>query len=243
MNKIIYILIFAITLSTCSTKQPFKIDYSKTPKNSKELIALVNSKNKNIEWLSLKGKINFVKENQDITLSINIKHRKDSVIWLSISAPFGIEIIRAQLTPDSIYFVNRTKKTWLVEPSNHIKEILKYDIDFKKFQDMITASPRILKNKYKIKTKDEGFTLTSEFYNYLVSKDFRVKNANFIDGENRVNFSYASSDNTEGFPKQFSLKVNSQEQFEANLIYTKVVINTPLKILFKIPKSYVEHKK
>lgn len=242
MNKLIYILIFAITFSSCSTKRPSNIDYSKTPKNSKELISMINSKNKNIEWLSLKGKINVVRENQDITLSVNIKHRKDSVIWLSISAPFGVEIIRAQVTPDSIYFVNRAKKTWFVEPSNQIKEILKYDIGFKSFQDMITASPRILKNKYKIKTKDDGFALTSEFYNYLVSKDFRVKNVNFIDGENSVSFSYASSDNTEGFPKQFSLKVNSQERFEANLTYTKVVINTSQNILFKIPKSYVEQK-
>jgi len=242
MNKFISILIFAITLSSCSTKQLSNIYYSKTPKNSNELISMVNSKNKNIEWLSLKGKINVVKENQDITLNVNIKHRKDSVIWLSIIAPFGIEIIRAQITPDSIYFVNRTKKTWFVEPSNHIKEILKYDIGFENLQYMITANPIILKNKYKLESQDEGFALTSEFYNYLVSKDFRIKNANFIDGENRVNFSYASSDNTEGFPKQFSLKVNAQEQFEANLTYSKVVINTPQKISFKIPKSYVEQK-
>ena len=138
--------------------------------------------------------------------------------------------------------MNRTKKTWFVEPSNHIKEILKYDIDFENFQDMITANPRILKNKYKIESQDEGFTLTSELYNYLVSKDFRIKNANFIDGENRFNFSYASADNTEGFPKHFSLKLNSKEQFEANLTYSKVVINTPQKISFKIPKSYVEQK-
>ena len=242
MNKFIYILIFALTLSSCSTKQPSNNNYSKTPKNSKELISMVNSKNKNIEWLSLKGKINIVKENQNITLSVNIKHRKDSVIWLSISAPFGIEIIRAQATPDSIYFLNRTKKTWFVEPSNQIKNFLKYEISFENFQDMITANPIILKNKYKIKIQDEGFALTSEFCNYLVSKDFRIKNANFIDGENRVNFSYASADNTESFPAQFSLKVNSQEQFEANLTYSKVVINTPLKISFKIPKSYVEQK-
>ena len=242
MNKFIYILIFALTLSSCSTKQPPNNDYSKTPKNSKELISMVNSKNKNIEWLSLRGKINVVKENQDITLSVNIKHRKDSVIWLSISAPFGIEIIRAQATPDSIYFLNRTKKTWFIEPLNQIKEILKHEISFENFQDMITANPIILKNKYKIKIQDEGFALTSEFCDYLVSKDFRIKNANFIDGENRVNFSYASVDNTESFPTQFSLKVNSQEQFEANLTYSKVVINTTLKISFKIPKSYVEQK-
>ena len=104
--------------------------------------------------------------------------------------------------------MNRTKKTWFVEPSNHIKEILKYDIGFENLQDMITANPIILKNKYKIKTQDEGFALTSEFYNYLVSKDFRIKNANFIDGENRTNFSYTSSFNAAGLLTQFSLKVN-----------------------------------
>ena len=242
MSKFIPILFFALTLNSCSTKQLSNSVYSKTPKNSKELISIVNSQNKNIEWLSLKGKINLVKENKDITLSLNIKHRKDSVIWLSISAPFGIEIIRAQVTSDSIYFINRAKKTWFVESSNHIKEILKHDIGFENLQDMITANPRIIKNKYKLESQDDGFVLTSELYNYLVSKDFRIKNANFIDGESRVSFSYASTDNTESFPKHFFLKVNSKEKFEASLIYSKVVINIPQKISFKIPQSYVEQK-
>lgn len=242
MNKFIYILIFALALSSCGTKKPTNIDYTSTPQNSKDLISIVNSKNKDIEWLSLKGKIDVVKENLDITLSVNIKHRRDSIIWVSVSAPLGIEVIRAQVTADSIYFLNRTKKTWLVEPLHRIKEILKYDFGFEKLQEMITANPRIIKKKYKIKNTDEGFALNSELYTYFISKDFRVKSANVIYGDNRVKFTYASFENTEGFPKKFSLKVNSQEQFEANLSYTKVVINTPQKISFKIPKSYVEQK-
>ena len=242
MNKLISILIFALTLCSCSTQQLSSIDYSIAPKNSNELITMVNSKYKNIEWLSLKGKINLIKENQHITLGVNIKHRKDSVIWISISAPFGIEIIRAQATCDSIYFLNRTKKSWLIKPSNYIKEILVHDIDFENLQNIITAKPIILKKKYKLEIQDEGFALTSEFYNYLVSKDFRIKNVSLVNGENMVSFSYNSNDNNESFPKQLSLKVNSQEQFEANLSYSKVVIDTPLKISFKIPKSYVEQR-
>ena len=32
--------------------------------------------------------------------------RKDSIIWISIRAPLGIELFRAAMTPDSIYFMN-----------------------------------------------------------------------------------------------------------------------------------------
>ena len=68
-------------------------------------------------------------------LSINIKNRKDSIIWLSASGPFGIEIIRAQLTPDSIYFVNRINKTYLIKPASHVKGFIKSELSFYDLQN------------------------------------------------------------------------------------------------------------
>ena len=106
------------------------MDYSKAPKNAKELIAQVISKNKIPEQLSLKGKINLIKDEKDITLKINIKYRKDSLIWASISAPFDIELFRVMITKDSVYYLNRTNKTFFIRPIIQIKTFLKTDISF-----------------------------------------------------------------------------------------------------------------
>ena len=78
MNKLLSYFFLILILSSCSTKLTV-VDYSVAPKNAKELIARVNSKNKTPEWLALKGKVNLIKDERDITLNINIKFRKDSV--------------------------------------------------------------------------------------------------------------------------------------------------------------------
>ena len=86
MNKLFSYLFLILILSSCSIKVR-ESDYSKAPKNTKELIAKVISKNKIPERLSLTGKVNLIKNEKDITLNINIKCRKDSLIWVSVSTP------------------------------------------------------------------------------------------------------------------------------------------------------------
>ena len=49
-------------------------------------------------------------------LSGQLRMRKDSIVWLSVTATFGIEVIRAKVSNDSVWVVNRLEKTYLAEP-------------------------------------------------------------------------------------------------------------------------------
>jgi hypothetical protein len=242
MNKLFSYLFLILILTSCSIKVT-KIDYAKAPKNAKELIERVVSKNKIPEWLSLKGKVNLIKDEKDITLNINIKCRKDSLIWASLSAPFGIELFRTMLTKDSVYYLNRTNKTFFVKPITHISSFLKAHISFNEIQEMITANPRVLKKAYAFHIIENTFELNAKQIFYKVSAEFyRVLNASIIDGENELSYEFSSfiSENEFIFPKQFSISVRSSENFEATLDYSKIVFNEKQKLPFKIPSSYVE---
>ena len=242
MNKLFSYLFLILILTSCSIKVR-KIDSAKAPKNAKELIERVISKNKIPEWLSLKGKINLIKDEKDITLNINIKCRKDSLIWASVSAPFGIELFRTMLTKDSVYYLNRTNKTFFVKPIIHIKTFLKADISFDEIQEMITANPRVLKKEYTFHIIENTFELKTKQVFYKVSADFyRILNANILNGENELNYEFSSFTNQNEFifPKRFLISVRSYENFEATLDYSKIVFNETQKLPFKIPSSYVE---
>jgi hypothetical protein len=242
MNKLFSYLFLILILTSCSIKVR-KIDSTKAPKNAKELIERVISKNKIPEWLSLKGKVNLIKDEKDITLNINIKCRKDSLIWASVSAPFGIELFRTMLTKDSVYYLNRTNKTFFVKPITHISSFLKADISFNEIQEMITANPRVLKKAYAFHIIENTFELNAKQVFYKVSAEFyRVLNASIIDGENELSYEFSSfiNENEFIFPKQFSISVRSSENFEATLDYSKIVFNEKQKLPFKIPSSYVE---
>jgi hypothetical protein len=242
MNKLFPYLFLIFILSSCSIKVR-NIDHDKVPKNAKELIEKVILKNKTPEWLSLKGKVNLIKEDKNITLNINIKCRKDSLIWASVSAPFGIELFRTMLTKDSVYYLNRTNKTFFIKPITHIVAFLKVDISFDEIQEMITANPRILKKAYTFHITENIFELNAGQSFYKVSADFyRILNASIIDGENELSYEFSSfiNENEFIFPKQFSISVRSSENFKVTLDYSKIVFNKKQKLPFKITSSYVE---
>ena len=49
-------------------------------------------------------------------LSGQLRIRKDSLVWLSITATMGMEVLRAKVSNDSVWIVNRLEKTYLTEP-------------------------------------------------------------------------------------------------------------------------------
>ena len=49
-------------------------------------------------------------------LSGQLRMRKDSLVWLSVTASMGIEVARAKVSTDSVWILNRLEKTYLAEP-------------------------------------------------------------------------------------------------------------------------------
>ena len=49
-------------------------------------------------------------------LSGQLRIRKDSLVWLSVTATMGMEVLRAKINNDSVWILNRLEKTYLAEP-------------------------------------------------------------------------------------------------------------------------------
>ena len=243
MNRIALYLFCIIFVSSCVTKNVSELDFSIPPKNAKELIAKINSRNKSPEWLALKGKIRLVLEdNNEVSLGILIRVRKDSLIWASVTAPFGIELFRAVLTKDSVYYINRTNKASFVKPIAHISKIIKTDIAFKEIQQMIMANPKIVKKKYSFNMNNDDFLLSAKDYIYTISNSYRISKGVIIDKGNSLIYTYSNFSFKNDFPEQLELVVKSSTKnaFNLTLNYSKVVFNQKQQTPFKIPSSYVE---
>ena len=53
-------------------------------------------------------------------LSGQLRMRNDSLVWLSVTATMGVEVLRAKVSNDSIWMVNRLEKTYLAEPMDSV---------------------------------------------------------------------------------------------------------------------------
>ena len=53
-------------------------------------------------------------------LSGQLRIRNDSLVWLSVTATMGVEVLRAKVSNDSVWMVNRLEKTYLAEPLDSV---------------------------------------------------------------------------------------------------------------------------
>ena len=237
MNKLyITALLSVIILSSCNLLKKSNTDNNSSNNISlseKELIKKINSQNISPEWTSLNSKIKVNKEGQEVTINAHIRIKKDSIIWISVKAPLGIEIFRTMITSDSIYYMNRINKNYFIKHISHIREVVKADVSFIKLQEIIFASPNIT-------------VLNSNKENYEILKDiFRVYKMELQEEEDKkvsIRYSdYKVFSDIGGlyFPEKIFIDVKSEEVFTAEINYTKIKFNKTASISFKIPKSYV----
>ena len=225
MSNSRYILILAIIISSCSIQ------------NSRETIKRVNDNKKNIEWLSIKGKVKIKKEDQNLNLNIQIKNKRDSLIFISLKAPFGIEVARAQITKDSVYFIDRINKTYFIKESSKINELIKSDVSFFDLQDIITASTKSVK-KYKLE-KDENINrFFSDNVIYEINNKYRLKKAKLFYPNSTVDIAFDNYEDLDGLPRKIEMQIKSDDFFEVIITYLNVRLNKRASILFEIPTSY-----
>ena len=113
---------------------------------------------------------------------------------------------------------------------------------------MFFGTPSILKAKYSF-SEEEKYAIFAKDkkigeITYFVEKDnFRIIKGEYFKTKNEY-FKFSLSDYTtnNGFliPKSLMLDVRVSDNFLAELNYSKITANKVLKMVFSIPKNYVE---
>lgn len=89
-------------------------------------------KDVDFNYLTTRSKINFNDGNRSLSATANIRIRKDSLIWVSVTPGFGIEAARGLITQDSVYLMNRLEKNYyaysFAELSNKLNVSLSYEV-------------------------------------------------------------------------------------------------------------------
>jgi len=90
-------------------------------------------------YLVLKSKISFKSQGNSTNLTANIRIKKDSLIWLSITPGMGIEVVRAIVTPDSVKVINRLENKYDAYSISYIKQTLGIELDYYNLQNLLVG--------------------------------------------------------------------------------------------------------
>ena len=246
MNKYIFILLLCFGFSSCSLLKNNNTLIEKPSYETDNIENKITELNISPDWVSLNSKIKINKEGEKTEINSIIRVKKDSVIWISLKAPLGIEILRTMITPDSIYFMSRIDKTYFVKPISHLKNVVKTDINYFQIQEILFSSPKILNsNIVPYKSKIGKYISKSEYATYIINNFFRIEKMELSDTENKkltitfTNYSFFE-DIKSYYPKNLNIEVSSEEKFTANIDFSKIEFNKNSLLSFKIPSSYVK---
>lgn len=208
MHKSIYFLIIILAVSGCRSTKKSKV--KKTPKitadTSKPMLAdikYVLSNAFEYDYLSFKANCDYKDENTDQSFTMNFRIKRDSIIWISITA-VGFEVARVKFDKDSVKMINRIGKKYFVYDYNYVKKMLGTTLTISQIQNLLTAnliftpenySAESIENKYRAKEGyvenimeiDKKYKITSQILRHLIEKtEATVEYSNFKKTEKQM---------------------------------------------------------
>ncbi|NUM32454.1 MAG: DUF4292 domain-containing protein [Bacteroidetes bacterium] len=217
MYKSIYFLTFLIiTITSCRTVK--KTTIKKTPKivadTTKPMLAQIKNVINNsfeYDYLSFKSNCDYKDENTDQSFTMNFRMKKDSIIWISITA-VGFEVARVKFDKDSVKILNRIGKKYYIYDYNYVKKMLGTSLNITQIQNLLTAniifkpenySTINIENRYRanegyvenIIEIDKKYKISEQILQHLVEKtqatvvytNYKKTEDQFFPGETEIN--------------------------------------------------------
>lgn len=267
----VLLLLSAMVFSSCKHQQKLVtlnngkciLDF----KNARTLTANLRSKEFHFDRMNAKMDVESVIDSADNSFTINLRMKKDSVIWMTISK-LGIEGARVLITKDSVKFVDRLKNRFFKGDYAYISKLLNTELDFEMLQSLLIGNsvefydedekikPGVDNcqytlgtiRKYKLRrVMERGKELKEGAQSiYMVPETFKIARILFYDFNPDRSFDAHFGDfktpDTDSakqlFPYKMSYVIKAQKTVSIDINYNKITLNDEQTFPFKIPANY-----
>lgn len=265
-NFITLLLIFAglLILSSCkSTRSIIKAPLKE--EGPDYLYAKLKENEFHFDWFSAKIDASYTQKRSTSDFKGQVRIRKDSLIWVSISPALGIEMFRMLLSTDSVRYINRFDKEYFVGDYALVSRFLKIDIDFDILQSLLTGNDFQFyeSNTFRASIDSREYRLTTTG-RWKIRKEAEIQGASpvvllqniWLNPESfkitRMDVKEYMKDNrkleavygefemlgTSLFPRQIRFNVQAEEPARLKFNYSRATYNESLTFPFSIPENY-----
>ena len=241
--------VFTVGDTTRITESPDSAAVEAAAFNSK-LLSGIQKNRIAYTTFSAKLKIDFENDKQrQQNISTNIRMQKDSVIWISVSAPIIGEVARAVITPDSLKAYDKFNKRLYLRAMSDAKDLLNIPFDFGTLQDMIIGNPVFLSDSIYQVVKTPAiisFSCDSTLYTSLFNvfaDDYLLQQSKVMDKDGASNRSceltYGEYKDVEGhrFATRRRIFVEEKNITRIAMDFNRMEFNQPLTFPFTVPVS------
>ncbi|MGM0612488.1 MAG: DUF4292 domain-containing protein [Bacteroidota bacterium] len=238
-----------------TTSEPSDIEMEKLKKLSEKS----EEANFHYDWLQAKISGKLESEDGNFRFKANLRMKKDSVIWVSITPGFGFEVARLMVTPDSVKMINRLKQTYFIEKYSAIQNLIGIDIPFESFQEILIGNMPVIESYYSWQTdtlenlhvlREKDDFQSDQSYAKNTRQEYRVNPENYklckirveqLKPQNRlVSFDYSDYQSKENmmFPTLVKGMINDGAISKIHLTYKNLDISEKQQFPFSINPKY-----
>lgn len=125
------------------------------------------------DWITYRGKADIIDTGGTRSCNFYFVNRTDSILYLNIHA-YGVEVMRAVFTPDSIKYVNKLTQQYFYDTYSPINKYLPFTVDFQTVQALFNGQMEKLPQGQKLSFEYSAFQpvdSTSSFFTEFVFKE------------------------------------------------------------------------
>jgi hypothetical protein len=269
MNKLsVSFIAVIITLFACRPSRNIQVTppvkdtvsvLAVTGENSKEDTARFIRENYNriiagqLQYTTLSAKIDVEYKDADgkeINATAHLRMYKDSVIWLSLTGPLGIEGIRAYITKDSVRLLNKQDKVYSARSVSFLQDVTELPLDLGSLQNLLAGNPVFfdsLISAYSLGSGSISLLSTGMFFSNLLTineADKNLQSSRLTDLDNAKTrtcyLTYSAYENKRGqlFSTRRTISVADKKKLDIELDFRQYDFNETLSFPFSIPKNY-----
>ena len=242
---LLMLLIFVLGQG-CHTGKRITKSPDKMSKN--ELISYLNTHQNKVDWLYGKAKINLNHPDLSMSFAATIKLENGKKIWAN-GKKLGFEAGRVLIREDSVFAINRLDKTYLAEGLDYLsKNNLPEGLPA--VQQLLLGNPVLpLDETYTVEKTHKGIKISGKYQDIELSYYYQMpalilNKVVFFQKEKKKKLEltlgeYTMVDGKVNFPYLRDISIqDGTQRYGAEIRFTKVEIDVPQEIKFKIPRHY-----
>ncbi|MGC4037479.1 MAG: DUF4292 domain-containing protein [Chitinophagaceae bacterium] len=206
-----------------------------------------------IDFKTFSAKINIDyvdADDKNYNVNANLRMYKDSAIWVSITAIFGIEGLRVYITKDSVKIIDKQNKLYTARSVMYLQDVAKLPLTLSVLQELLIGNPVYLDSNIVSYSKyDDHVSLLSvgTLFRNLVTvatgnKQIERSKLDAVDVTRSLtcDLTYSDYENRNGanFPTVRKITIAEKKKLDVRLEFKQYDFNGELTFPFSIPKNY-----
>lgn len=241
------LLSIILIFNACGTAK--RVEGSKLKKKSLKFVENQLERNAfDADWLRMKAKITANDGKNKQSFNADIRLRKDSVLWISISPPIiKIEVARVLIRPDSVQVINRLNKQYYATDVGFLETLTNYPLSFEMLQNILFGNPVIEGDgKNTLTITKEHYCLQNTLQDLaletcLSPKGFTIAQMSVKDSLQRnltVTLEDYEAIEKQVFSEKRFISIETPQKYEVDIKLSKIKVNEAQKVNFSVPEKY-----